>query len=239
MAAPRDPRKSRSTPGALDPLDGLRSRWTVAFLFGELIGFLPPALVGASLSAAHAPDLLLVLGLTVAGAFEGASIGWTQSRVLRRYAPSINSHAWIAATAIAAAFAWLVGMGGGALMGASQGFSAILFGCLVPLWITALLGMGFTQWLVMRKEVRASFSWVWVSGAAWLVGVMIPVVALTLAPNSWPPAVHIADGVAAAVAMGAVVGLITGQRLRRLLASPAPGSRVGGALQPDARRITS
>jgi len=47
---------------------------------------------------------------------------------------------------------------------------------------------------------------------------MIPVAALTSMPNDLPAATQIAVAIAAAVIMGAVVALITGRFLRRLLA---------------------
>lgn len=67
----------------------------------------------------------------------------------------------------AAAFAWLVGMGASALLGSGQGLNPTVFALVVPLLIAALLGMGFAQWLVIRKCVAHSFAWVWVNGAAW------------------------------------------------------------------------
>ena len=85
---------------------GLRLRWTLAFIVGELVGFVPPAITGAVLATVGVPDPVLVVCLTIAGLFEGAAIGVAQSFVLARAAPAINGRAWILATMAAAGFAW-------------------------------------------------------------------------------------------------------------------------------------
>jgi hypothetical protein len=200
-------------------MEGLRWRWTLAFLVGELVGFIPPAVTGAALAAASAPDLILVVGLTTAGLAEGAALGVAQARVLRRYAPSVSSRDWVAATTVAAGFAWFVGMGSGALLGTDESPPALLAAAMVPAWAAALLAMGLLQWLVLRRTVPRSLRWVPVTAGAWLLGVAIPVLALSAAPNSWPAWSYVAVGVSAAVAMGLTVGVLTGGTLQRLLAS--------------------
>ena len=86
-------------------------------LVGELVGFVPPALTGAWLGALAVPDPVLVVGLTIAGAFEGAALGIAQARVLARFAPRVDGEAWVIATAAAAAFAWFAGMASASLLG--------------------------------------------------------------------------------------------------------------------------
>lgn len=194
---------------------GFRSRWTMAFVVGELVGFVPPALVGAWLGFSGAGDVALVVGLTLAGALEGLSIGTAQAWVLRAFAPTIPGRAWVAATSTGAALAWLVGMGGSAVMGA--GAPAIALLVLVPLWLVGLTAMGYLQWRVLRRVVPRSARWVPVSSAAWLVGVLIPVAVISTVPNEWPAGAHVALAILAAVAMGLVVGAWTGGTMRRLL----------------------
>jgi putative Ca2+/H+ antiporter (TMEM165/GDT1 family) len=46
---------------------------------------------------------------------------------------------------------------------------------------------------------------------------MIPTIALSAAPNSWPLLIHVCIGVLAATAMGLTVGALTGRTLERLL----------------------
>jgi hypothetical protein len=215
-------------------------QWTAALVLGELVGFVPPAAAGAALAVAGASDLVLVIALTAAGAAEGAAVGGAQAWVLRRHAAPISTRAWVAATAGAAAFAWAVGMGGAAAASAEIAPSAVLLAVLVPAWIAALLAMGVAQWLVMRRRVTGSGRWVWVTSGAWLVGVAIPVTALSVAPSSWPPAAHALIGVTAAVAMGLTVGVLTGRTMQRLLArtcepGPPPARRVPSTASPSAQ----
>jgi purine-cytosine permease-like protein len=99
--------------------------------------------------------------------------------------------------------------------------------------------MGVAQWLVMRRRVTGSGRWVWVTSGAWLVGVAIPVTALSVAPGSWPPVAHALIGVTAAVAMGLTVGVLTGRTMQRLLAQsceagipPAPAGQVPATASP-------
>lgn len=203
---------------------GLRRRWTLAFLVGELVGFVPPAITGATLATIGVPDPVLVVGLTIAGVFEGGALGVAQSWVLARHAPALNGRAWVVATTTAASFAWFVGMGGGALMGSDIAPAGLLFTVLVPAWVAALLSMGYLQWRVLRLAVPRSGRWIWVTSGAWLLGVMIPVVALSLAPNDRPGWAHAIIGVLAAMAMGATVGALTGRTLERLVSVSEPPS---------------
>jgi hypothetical protein len=196
---------------------GLRRRWTLAFLIGELVGFVPPAIMGATLATIGVADLVFVVGLTIAGLFEGVALGVAQSTVLARHAPAVSGRAWVVATTTAAGFAWFVGMGGGALMGSDIVPAGLLLAVLVPAWVAALLSMGYLQWRVLRFAVPRSGRWIWVTSGAWLLGVMIPVVALSLAPNDWPGWARAIIGMVAAVAMGATVGALTGRTLERFL----------------------
>lgn len=199
------------------PQPDLRRQWIVAFVIGELVGFIPPAVVGAGLAAAGVPDVPFVLSLTVAGSLEGAVLGTAQAHVLHRHLPRLSTVKWITATAAAAAFAWLVGMSIGSLLGSRNAPPVWLIVLLAGAALVALLGMGFGQWLVLRAVVTRSKGWIPVTALAWLIGVTIPVVAISLVPNGWPMAAHAAIGVLSAVAMGVVVGGITGTTLQRLV----------------------
>jgi hypothetical protein len=201
---------------------------------GELVGFLPPAVVGAVLATTHAPDAVLVAALTVAGVAEGAALGVAQASVLARHLPAIDRRAWIGATATAAGVAWFAGMGGSAVVGAPAVPLAVGLTIAVPAWTIGLLSMGYLQWRVLRRAVPASGRWVGVTSAAWAVGVMIPVAVLSAVPNGWPAAVRACAGVLGAVAMGATVGALTGRTLARLVA----GARDLRPFRPDRPRQT-
>ena len=161
-----------------------------------------------------------------------------QQRVLARDAPAVEGRAWVAATVAAAGFAWFVGMGGAAVMGAGIEPAWAPAALLVPAWVAALLSMGYGQWVVLRRAVPRSSRWVAVTAGAWLLGVMIPITALSIVPNDWSPLAFFVVGVASAVAMGLTVGAVTGGTLERLLATqPSPVRPVPGAVdRPGTRR---
>jgi len=212
-------------PAAPTPVvGGLRRRWTTAFVAGELVGFVPPAITGAALATIGVSDPALVVGLAIAGLCEGFVLGAAQAWVLARHAPAVNGRAWVGATTTAAGFAWVIGMGGGALAGSDIAPAGPLFAVLVPAWAAALLSMGYLQWRVLRSAVPRSGRWIWVTSGAWLLGVMIPIAALSLAPNDWPSWAHAIIGVLAAMAMGATVGALTGRTLEGLLSASGPPS---------------
>ncbi|HXV94568.1 MAG TPA: hypothetical protein VD813_14785 [Pseudonocardia sp.] len=202
--------------GSTGDLRGFRLRWTVAFVLGELVGFVPPAVTGAALAALGAPDALLVAGLVVAGAVEGAVLGAAQAHVMGPVLPAVAPRRWVVATAAGAAIAWLAGMGGSALLAAVGPAAWVVAG---PGYVVGLFAMGVLQWRELRHAVPHAGRWVPVTAVAWLLGVAIPVVALSTIPNSGPIAADVAVGVVAAVAMGAVVGGLTGGTLARLIAA--------------------
>ncbi|MDV6014241.1 hypothetical protein [Haloechinothrix sp. LS1_15] len=195
----------------------LRRHWILAFLVGELIGFVPPAVAGAALVAIAAAPIGLVAGLTVAGAVEGTVLGIAQAWVLRAHAPAVNRRRWIVVTTAAAGYAWLVGMVIGTYGPDSPLPPAIFVVLAVLAGVSALLAMGAGQWLVLRRAVAGAGRWVWVTAGAWLVGVMIPVGALSILPDGWPLAGHVAVAIVSAVLMGVTVGALTGRTLARLV----------------------
>ncbi len=181
-------------------------------MIGELIGFLPPAATGAALVVLGVSELVLVAGLVAAGVLEGLVLGRAQGIVLRQLIPGVTC--WAEATGVAAGLAWLAGMGGSSLVGAVGAKGLIVA---VPGWIIGLLAMGVLQSWRLRSVVPDAKRWIPATTLAWLIGVTIPVVALSVVPNQWPPAVHILVAIPAAVAMGATVGAITGRTLNRFV----------------------
>lgn len=215
-------------------IPSLRWRWTVAIIAGELVGFLPPALTGAALATVEAPDLVLVIGLTAAGVLEGVALGVAQHSIIGSLWPDIERRHWVAATAAAAGLAWLVGMGGSTVASSDGVPTAVAIGLAVVVGPLALCSMGYLQWLVLRRVVTDCARWVPVTTAAWLVGVTIPVAALSLVPNRWPPTAHVGIAVVAAVAMGALVGIITGGMVESLADPDRPGRTTAAASRTSA-----
>ncbi len=192
----------------------VRGRWIKACLVGELVGFVPPAVTGAVLGALGAPDVALIAGLTIAGTAEGAILGWRQGVVVHGALRGVAVRRWVIATAAAAAFAWLVGMGGAPLFDRVGPAVAVVY---VPLAALALWSMGGLQAGVMADAVADVHHWAAVTALAWLVGVTIPIATMSLLPASTPAAVTVVAAVAAAVAMGVTVGAITGASLARIV----------------------
>lgn len=190
-------------------LDRLSWFWWVTA--GEFVGFALPAVVGA-VSAAPA-------ALVLAGVVEGAALGWAQARVLTRVLPGLPGLQWIATTAAAAGFAWTV-----VLTATTNGPQLTGFPAVVLLPVAALLGMavllsiGTAQWLVLRYHVANAHRWVWATGVAWGVALLV---FLVVATPLWQPG----QGLAARVLIGALGGLlmaatmavITGTALVRLV----------------------
>jgi hypothetical protein len=73
-----------------------------------------------------------------------------------------------------------------------------------------LCSIGSGQWLVLRRHVPRAALWVLANGIAWLLGVAVPVVGLSLLPDGVGPLVMLVVGVLCGLAMGLIVGAITG-----------------------------
>lgn len=188
-----------------------KAEWIRACVVGELGGFIPPAVTGAVLVWLDAPELLLVVGLIIAGTAEGVVLGLAQSRVISRILPDVSG--WTKATATAAGIAWLAGMAGSSLVQAAGPIGLVIA---VPGWTVGLLSMGFLQARRLAVVVDDAGRWVPVTTVAWLVGVSLPVTVLSFIPNGWPLVVHVVGAIAAAVAMGATVGAASAGTLFRI-----------------------
>lgn len=186
-------------------------RWLVACVVGELVGFIPPAIAGAVLVANDASEPALIGGLALAGSAEGAILGAAQAHVLRDHG---RFDGWVSATAVGAGLAWLAGMGGSSLVGANGPWALLLA---VPMWLLGLLIMPRLQQWSMRADGLAGTGWVRCSATAWVVGVLLPVFALSVVPDGAPLGIHVTAAVVGAVAMGAIVGVVTGACMTGIL----------------------
>ena len=202
-----------------------RSEWVRACIVGELVGFVPPAAAGALLFAVDASEVVMIAGLVAAGLAEGVILGFAQSRVVARLLPRVSG--WTRATATAAGIAWLAGMGGSALVQAAGPIGLLIA---APAWVLGLLSMGYLQARRLDPVTTGAYRWVPVTTSAWLVGVALPVITLSVIPNGWPLPIHVIVAVAAAVAMGATVGAITAGTLLRLARAQS------ASIQPGAPR---
>ncbi|MGX7829614.1 hypothetical protein ACTG9Q_31450 [Actinokineospora sp. 24-640] len=181
-------------------------RWVGVVTVAEFSGFLAPAVVGVL--TVHAATEVAVPVLLVAGALEGAALGFGQAVVLRAVVPGLPLFRWVGATAVGALIAYFLGL---------------LPSMLLSPWALAGLGalpltIGFLQWLVLRRLVARSASWIAVTAMAWIAGLAA---FLALATPLWHEGQAVAEsiliGAGAGLVMAAIVALITGLGLREIL----------------------
>lgn len=191
--------------------------WFGSVTLGECLGFAAPAIVGAATAggaAAVSTPLLLL-----AGAVEGATLGWFQVRVLRRALPSLSTARWTVATAGAASLAWAVGLAPSTI-GADLGTWSPAI--LVPVagigGLVLLLSIGTAQWLVLRTQVRRAGHWIWITALAWAVAIGL---FMAVATPLWQPGqsgITIAlIGALGGLVMAATVAAVTGVLLPHIL----------------------
>jgi hypothetical protein len=197
--------------------------WVMATTSGEVVGFLIPV-AAISAGADGAPGPLRLLLVVVAGAGEGAVLGWAQGRVLRPLLPGLSTTAWTARTAAAAALAWAVGMGPSSLGAVFDGWAAgVRMAVAVPAALLLLLSIGAAQWTVLRWVLPGSAHWIGWTATGWLAGLAV---FLGVAPPLW----HAGQGVVQVAAIGALAGVgmastmaaVTGWGLVRMLRTAPP-----------------
>lgn len=194
-------------------------RWVAATTAGEVLGFAVPATAGALIYALDASSVLLYTALVVAGAVEGSLLAFAQSLVLRSAIDRFPVGRWVAYTALAAAFAWALGLVPSTL---GDRVESIPLELLVPLaailGLALLLSLGFAQWLVLRGLVAGARGWIPANAVAWTVGLALSVGLMSvLISEETSTAATVAIAVAAGLLMGFAVGGVTGAYRVRLL----------------------
>jgi len=199
-------------------------RWVLNCTIGELVGFGGLPVVGGAIALVLTAGLsteirsLTLYGFAVLGGLgEGAVLAWFQLRVLRDRFPLLSPRRWIAATALAAAAAWMLGM----LAPTLDDLIGLPGAAQVAIWIPAsvliLLSIGSAQAWVLRAVVEAPRRWITANVVGWLLGLPWTFVLPALLPESAPIAVWVATFVVAGVLMGLTVGLVTGYTFVRLV----------------------
>lgn len=201
-------------------------RWTGVVTLGESVGFLAPVAAGVASESQRATTG--AAAVLLAGAVEGAVLGWAQHRVLRQVLPGIRAARWVALTAGAAVVAYLLGF----LLAYLGGIgSALAIAAMVVVGALLLATIGAAQQVELRHHVPDSGRWVRWTVLAWLLGLAT---FFAVAPPLWhagqPAGVAIAIGAVAGVAMAFVQAAVTGVGLLRLLA--APGRHLGAGGRP-------
>jgi hypothetical protein len=194
--------------------------WSLATFLGEALGFGVPGAIGAVAVALAVPEAALIVLMIGAGSIEGAALGLAQSIGMQRDLPFVPRWDWVCATALAAACAWALGMTFGTqaerLADVSIALAVIAAGLV---GITIVLSIGTAQWLVLRRYLSNARWWIAANAAAWLLGVGV-VFAVMAPTNEDTPAVLIGLlAVAGGVAMAAIVAVVTGYALARIVAT--------------------
>lgn len=198
-------------------MDGLLRRWLLWAGGGEAAGFAVPAVVGAGVGAVR-PGLLLP-ALVLAGAGEGAVLGWAQSRVLRGV--GVDARRWTALTAAAAAVAWLLGMGFFGSDTVRTWPPPVLVVGSVLVGAAVLLSIGLAQALELRRVVARARRWVGANVLAWAAGLAVfGMVTTPLWQPGQAPSQVLVIGLLGGLLMAATMALVTGLALVRLLGRP-------------------
>jgi hypothetical protein len=203
----------------------LYGRWLVLVTTGELVGFCVPAAVGAVTTTA--PAALTYVLLVVAGTVEGAVLGLAQSRVLRQAVPGLDARAWVRATAVGAAAAYLVGMLPSTTYPLWRDWPVSLtVGTGAVLAVVLLLSIGVAQATVLRRYDDRAGSWVAATALAWLAGLTVfSLVAMPLWREGQSTALVVAIGVLGGLAMALAMAAVTGVMVLRLSRGPAAHPR--------------
>lgn len=240
-------RRSYSTEFNRTADNRLFREWTASVTVGELAGFCVPALVGSLVLGTSTP--VAVALMVAAGSVEGAVLGWSQARVLVRVLPELSIRRWIVGTAIAAAFAWLIGLlpstFGSALSAWPVGVLVVVG---VILGTLLLCSIGTAQWVELRRDVPEAGWWILVTAAAWCAGLLafFPVTSLLWQPGQ-PVLLVAAIGALGGLIMAVTMAATSGWALVRLFGSawvPGPSQRrrlrrrrrVAGSRPVDVRR---
>ncbi|MGW5718696.1 hypothetical protein ACWEVP_21175 [Amycolatopsis sp. NPDC003865] len=205
-----------TAPARIPPGRGPALRWFVVVTFAEFVGFAVPATAGAL--TADRPAAVVVPVMLLAGALEGTALGCGQAWVLRRVLPAFESRAWVAATAVAAAIAYAIGLAPSTWLPALTKLPpALLWPTVTVMGTTLLLSIGFAQWLVLRRRLARSSGWVAATAGAWLLGLAVFLgVTMPLWQPGQPVATTIVVGAFGGLLMAATTSAVTGLALGHL-----------------------
>jgi hypothetical protein len=195
-------------------------RWVAANAAGELAGLglvfaCGVTIFGGQTRTAIATTLLLAALL---GVLEGATVGFAQWLVLRRWIANITIERWVAATAIGAGAAWTLGMLPSTFMHAHAQVALTTapptaLQNLIMSVVTGAAGgvvLSFAQWRVLRRAAGGAGWWIPANVAAWVIAMpwIFWLVGSTIAHHR--DRGSIAAFLAGLAAAGAIVGAVHG-----------------------------
>ena len=213
----------------------LRRSWFVATVLGGTVGLAVPTLVGLT-TFRLAPTLPLALAMplvVMAGVIGGVALGAAQAVVLGREFLGFPRLAWAIASGLGAGLAWTLGMPPLVLYPAWADGSFWLIAPLgVLLCALALAGIGIAQWVVLRRHIAHSRSWVVVSALGWIVGAgaLAPAAILLREAPASSLAVAVTTVLGGMTTVG-LVALVTAVWLAHLV-RPRPGAGIASSAPP-------
>jgi hypothetical protein len=198
----------RAAPGRFS-----RRKWIAYVTAGEALGFMVPGFTWFAAWKFGLPALPLAGVVVVAGAGEGAVLGWSQWRVLRNWQPAITAR-WVWLTALAAALAWTLGMA-----------PSTAYDLGAPTWVAIAVGVagapfllvtiGTAQWVALREFVPRAWRWIAVNAAAWFIALPPTFIGPAMMPADAPVALDLAVWGVSGLLMAAVLAAVTGAAMAR------------------------
>lgn len=212
---------------------GFTWRWIIAVTIGEATGFAVAAGIAISTILLQIDDAARLLLVVAGGAIEGAALASGQYLAMEHNRP--RASLWIGATAVAASFAWFLGMLPSTLRLGLESIGAIVL--LVLGGIVLLATIPFTQWLVMRR--RGTFRWVPVNMGAWLVAVLWTAAPSPLVDERSPlplvASLYVVAGLLMAVTVAAFTAPVARSLFSDRITGPLRGSRATRRSAPAGR----
>jgi hypothetical protein len=198
-------------------------RWVLVCTTGELVGFAGVPVLAGFLTlwltehlTLEVRSVIIYLVSVVGGLGEGAILAWFQLRVLREYIPRLDAGRWVRYTAVAASFAWMLGMLAPTLedlIGLSAIVQVVIW---IPVSALILCSIGTAQSWVLAGAVYNPRCWIVANILGWLLGLIWTFVLPALVSQDAPPSVWVSTFAVAGILMGLTVGLVTGNALVNL-----------------------
>lgn len=208
-------------------------RWVVVGTIGTVLGLGAAGFIGLMGLAAESFSAAVTAGIMF-GLAIGVTIGLAQGLLLSGRVEGISSTRWAVYTSAGAALAWAVvayPIGQLADIGADPGWTARVLGAIV-VGLPAGGIVGFVQWRELGRVVPDSWTSIVIQAFAWMIGALILVVADGLLRDQAAQITAVGLAALALAVAGAVVGLIQGIALNRMLPSAAHEITAKGRMAP-------
>ena len=194
--------------------------WVIWVTLGTALGFILPsvATLGAVADGRDASGQFVFA--VIAGAIQGAILGFAQAFALRRTAAALPMLGWIIVTAVGAVLAWTFGMIPGSFMAIEPGTPAGI-GTLLAFGIVAVAALPTAQWLILRRtklgKIGRVWRWIPITAIAWTAGITWLLLAATLVQDSTDLIHLVGLYTVAGLLMVLTVSVITGLGMRWIL----------------------